>query len=241
MDGVPAYSNVNPDMIITHQLQGLSGTTSRTVYVLHPTGEEVSVPVSITVDAGGPPPPAPTACATFEGMQTFKGTDQIFSASCSQGSNLVYRWRTEATGAFTPYSSDPNYEFMGHWVTGNQIVTLEVKDQATGLTNSHNYTFLILNNSLTISGPAYITTKAQYNYSVTSETGTAGFWFAWWERFSHDPQWYGPDEPYIVHARVWSAGCYYVDQRVDASSGGTLIRGRQRVTVAIGDCGGPPQ
>jgi hypothetical protein len=175
------------------------------------------------------------ACATFEGTTTWRNTDQLFSASCSSsGPNIQYRWQTDSGGPWTAYSTDPSYEFFGHGTAGTHVVTVEVKNVSTGASATAAYTFTVQSGIVTMSGPTFISVKANYSYSAN----VASFW---WDRFVPSTQWTGGIGPQSTWTRTWSAGCYDVDLRADASSGGVLKRGRLYIQVAIGQgCLPPP-
>ena len=193
-------------------------------------GNNVRVSATTLSVAGAPP----TACATFEGTTTWKMTDQVFSAGCStHGASIQYRWQTEAGGPWTAYSASDTYAFSGHPTAGNKQVTLEVKDLSSGLSATQAYLFVVQNSQLTISGPTYITVKQNYAYSSSTSA-------TWYERFPPATSWGIGLGPTTSYTRTWSAGCYDVQLRADASGGGVLKRGRANVTVAIGSgCGGP--
>jgi len=185
-------------------------------------GNNVGVSGAVTVTA------PVIACATFEGTTTWQNTDQLFSASCSSsGPNIQYRWQTDSAGPWTAYSTSPSYEFWGHGIVGPHRVTLEVKDMSTGVSTTAGYNFTVQSGSVTMSGPTFITVKGTYAYSASVAS-------RWWERILPATNWSGGIGPQTNWTRTWSAGCYEVDVRADASGGGVLKRGRLQVIVAIG-------
>lgn len=175
-----------------------------------------------------PPVPPITAHASFEGLTTWRMTDQVFSASgSSAGPNIRYRWRTDSGGAWTPYSASPTYEFAGHANAGAHQITLEVKDMSSGISATAVNTITVQNSIITMTGPTFITVKANYTYTASVSS-------VWYERYPPSTTWGSGIGPTTTKTRTWPGGCYDVDLRADASGGGVLKRGRLEITVAIG-------
>jgi len=186
-------------------------------------GNNVGTSSPVTIAAA-----PPIANASFEGRTTWRTTDQVLSASgSSQGANIQYRWRSDAGGAWTPYSSSLTYEFPGHSSAGTHVVTLEVKDMSSGLSATDVDTITVQDFVITMTGPTFITVKANYTYTATVSS-------TWRERFPPSTTWSSGIGPQTTYTRTWSAGCYEVQLRADASGGGVLKRGRRNITVAIG-------
>ena len=168
------------------------------------------------------------ANASFEGTTTWRNTDQLFSsAGSSQGPNIQYRWQTDAGGPWSAYQTSTQYEFMGHGSAGTHYVTLEVKNTLSGVTATQTVPFTVQSGLITMTGPTYITVKGNYSYSASTAS-------RWWERILPTQTWSGGIGPQTNWTRTWSAGCYEVDVRADASGGGVLKRGRLHIIVAIG-------
>jgi hypothetical protein len=166
------------------------------------------------------------ACATFERTTTWKIADQIFNAGCSTtGANIQYRWRTDAGGAWTAYSTSPLYEFLGHPTAGDHIITLEVKNTSTGASVTHDYTISVQNFQLTMTGTTTIPVKGNYTYTASTSS-------TWWERVVPNTTWTGGVVTGTTWSRTWGIGCYDVDVRADATAGGSVLkRGRLLVHV----------
>lgn len=240
-------SAIAANSAVNTQLQPIvpSDLASGTYYVIASLDTDPSTAVieeneSNNVRASGPITigPAVYACAQFEGLTTWQLTDQLFTGNpvcTSQGANIRYRWRTDSNGEWTPYSTSPQYEFSGHAATGPHTVTFEVKDVSTGISATDVKTLTVQSGVVMVSGPTDITVKKNY-YTYTATVSSY-----WWERFLPATTWQGGNGPWTSWTRTWYGGCYEVDVRAEASSGGVLKRGRLRVTVRSGTgCPPPP-
>lgn len=174
----------------------------------------------------------PVACATFEGTTTWIYTDQVPNAGCSTlGTNIQYRWQFDASGSWTPYQSDPRYNyFQGHGTAGPHVVTLEAKNTSNGVSTTQSYGFSAAANQVAISGRTFVTDKAtNWYYARDPSARLVGWWF---ERFDTDTQWW-PAEASAQDSmgRIWYSGNYTVDIRQQDSSASLLRRGRLHITV----------
>lgn len=169
----------------------------------------------------------PVACGTFESTTTWLYTDQVFNTACSsQGANILYSWRFDAGGPWTPYSPDTLYDyFAGHSTAGTHEVTVEALNTTTGLSSFASYPFSVSGSRITLSGRTYVTDKATNLYM-------SSHWLVWQERFDHDTQWWpGTAYPSYSMNRIWYAGAYTVDLRQQDSTPSFLHRGRLHITV----------
>lgn len=169
----------------------------------------------------------PIACATFEGLTTWRLTDQYLTASCSsRGSSIRYRWQADAGGAWTPYSADTLYDFPGHTTSSTHQVTLEVKNTTTGASSFQTTPVSVQTGQVSLTGQTYITVKTAYVY----RSNHSGFWL---ERYNPDLHWYpGTSWMQDTLRRVWAGGNYTVELRQDTSTT-ALRRGRLSITVCI--------
>jgi hypothetical protein len=178
-------------------------------------------------------------CFDEEGTSTYLRVDQFLEAEAvcgSPGPGYEYRWRFEETGAWTAYASDPVYEFPGHTTPGEKVVTLEVRETATGDTAQVAKLFTVAASAVEVSGPTYVTDKGLKTY-VATQTGD------WHERL--DPATYREwGSPTLTNAstynRIWPAGYYDVALRNTKTVSGEIRRRRVDVEVCW-QCGPEPE
>jgi hypothetical protein len=186
--------------------------------------------VQVTVS---PAPPRPS-CVEAEGTSTYRAVDQFLTVAteCS-GTGLEYRWRFEDGGLWTAWTTERTIEFLGHGSSGGKVVTVAVRDPATGDTAQDARTFTVASQTMSVTGPEYVTDKFLKHYAST-EVGD------WYERL--DPETNTSWGPRLLagsstYDRIWPAGTYEVALRSTKTVAGQLRRGRLGVEVCWG-CGG---
>lgn len=156
-------------------------------------------------------------CFEEEGTHTWRSTDQYLSAACgSTGPNIRYRWRFEDGGAWTSFSADTLYEFLGHSSADTFQVSVEVKDTSSGATEQFSKPFYVVDSLVSMSGPTYVTDKQVKTYQSTR----AGKWY---ERYENSFDWnlvLGTYRNYSEYSRIWAAGEYTTRLRVEVIGGG---------------------
>lgn len=171
-------------------------------------------------------PVPPTACATFERTITWRTTDQYLSAGCSTvGSNIQYRWQFQAGAAWTSFSADTLYDFLGHSSAGSKQVILEARNTSTGASGFDTTTVSVQSGQIVLTGQTYITVKTTYTY-------TSNLHGTWYERFNPSLTWVQGISNDSMN-RVWPAGGYTRELRQDSSTAALLRRGRLSITVCI--------
>lgn len=156
-------------------------------------------------------------CFDEETTFTWRFTDQYLSAACgSTGPNIRYRWRFEDGGAWTSFSADTLYEFLGHSSADTFQVSVEVKDTSSGATEQFSKLFHVVDSLVSMSGPTYVTDKQLKTYQSTR----AGKWY---ERYENSFDWnlvLGTYRNYSEYSRIWAAGEYTTRLRVEVIGGG---------------------
>lgn len=176
-------------------------------------------------------------CFDPDHLVTWRMTDQYLTTSCgSTGTNIQYRWRFQAGGAWTSFSPDTLHEFFGHSTADTFQVTVEVKDTSSGATEQFSRDFEVRDQIMTISGPTYVTTKDVQTYQASSTAN-------WFERYETSLEWYwaGWTTP-TTYDRIWPAGDYTRRLRGEGGSGGAVGRDWLDVVVcheSVPGCGPP--
>jgi hypothetical protein len=170
----------------------------------------------------------PIADITVQSENTWQYTDQYLTVGRSaRGTSIRYSWSSDGGVSWTPETTDTLYDFPGHGSTGNQTVTLKVRDVNTGLSRQVSRAINVSSGTVNITGDTYITVKTSYPYSsnITAD---------WFERFNPQiaftritPQGF----PTNSISRIWPAGNYTVELRQQDSTPALLKRGRSPITV----------
>jgi hypothetical protein len=179
-----------------------------------------------------------TACARLAestgSPNTWKLSDQYLSAGCSLtlGSNKRYRWKPDAAAAFTAWSSDTLYDFLGHSGTGARMVILEDSTVGTNQNSSDTLTFGVGSDRVVLTGPGFVSDKLKKTYIPYVNAAPTLHVGHWYQRFDDGWQWYSlisTDEDTIT--RIWPMGDYTVELRQHKLQSGTLHRGRRHIIV----------
>lgn len=198
--------------------------------ILNPGAQPSSLPDSVvrSIYVGGGGTVGTRACYSFEGTPSvWRYTDVIFDGSCSEGDGGgAYRWRFDAGGSFTNWSSNPVYNFGGWNAAGSKTVTLEMRTAANDVYTT-NLPFYVSDSTITLSGSEYVRDKAGYLYqsSVAAD---------WYEKFSGqdwDQNHWGDGLDTL--RRVWAAGEYTVQLRQQMLDSVTNQFARGNLTVEV--------
>lgn len=173
----------------------------------------------------------PYACASFERTLTWQVADQYLNAGCStRGTNIQYRWRTDAGGSWSAYSPDTLFDFPGHSSTGAHAVTVEVRNTTSGQSATQTTNLTAQTGTVQLTGQTFITQKIKYIY----RSNHGGQWF---ERFNPALPWNAATAGMQdTLPRVWPAGNYTEELRQDSSTS-VLRRGRLHIVVCIPQTG----
>ena len=183
---------------------------------------------TILIESGTKPSLLNAYFSVERSTNIWRMTDQVVDASESTAApGAQYRW-TVSQDAWTPWSSEPTWDFAGHDEAGSRSLTLEVENPS-GERDTYTRMFTVDSQKIELTGPTYITAKRSYVYRSNVEED-------WYDRAGVQ-EWRHRELAHDSLIRIWAAGQYSAGIRQEGrehGSFGDFRRGRLDIDVCIG-------